>query len=97
MKYAIVTNRKSHFTLPVSNCTHNRGDDISTVILEDGTRLEVGTNNLIMVYGKSDLINAMLETSNEYFYQPKKENGKIKMKKITSDNPFKLLKGGMNE
>ena len=52
MKYAIVTIGKSHFTLPVSNCTHNRGDDISTVILEDGTRLEVGTNNLIMVYGK---------------------------------------------
>ena len=45
MKYAIVTIGKSHFTLPVSNCTHNRGDDISTVILEDGTRLKITIKN----------------------------------------------------
>ena len=58
----------------------------------------IGTNNLIIVHGSSELINAMLESLNENFYQPEKDqHGKTKMKKITQDRPFKLIKGGKNE
>ena len=97
-KYAIITIGNSHFTVPVKNYYHNRGDDIASIILKDGTRLEIGTNNLIIVHGSSELINAMLESLNENFYQPEKDqHGKTKMKKITQDRPFKLIKGGKNE
>lgn len=97
-KYAIITIGKSHFTLPVKSCSHNRGDEVSSVILEDDTRLEIGTNNLIMVYGESDLINAVLESSNEDFYQPEQtKHGKVMLKKITRDTPFKPFGGNKNE
>ena len=73
-------------------------NNFASIILKDGTRLEIGTNNLIIVHGTSELINAMLESLNENFYQPEKDQqGKTKMKKITQDRPFKLIKGGKNE
>ena len=97
-KYAIVTIGKSHFIMPVKNCCHHRGDDISSIILEDNTRLEIGTNNLIMVYGESDLMNAILESSSEKFYKAQKDKqGKAKIKKIANDNKFKIIEGGKNE
>lgn len=97
-KYAIITIGDNHFVLPISNSSHNRGDDIMSVSLKDGTRLEVGTNNIIVVIGESEIMESMLKMVDTNFYSPEVDDkGKVKMKKITQDRPFKLIRGGKNE
>ena len=97
-KIAIITVGSNQFVLPISEATHNLGDDIMTIILPDGASLKVGTNNIIIITGNSDIINAMLSMVNTNFYSPAEdEKGKVKMKKITPDRPFRLIKGGKNE
>ena len=97
-KYAIVTVGNNHFVLPINNSSHNRGDDIMTVTLKDGVRLEVGTNNIMIITGESEIIESILKMVDTNFYSPEIDNkGKVKMKKITQDRPFKLIKGGKNE
>lgn len=97
-KHAIITIGDSHFVVRIINFHHNLNDNIVTTILEDGTKLELSTENIIVVTGESKIINAILETASENFYQPKQNSkGKILMKKIALDNPLKIIKGGKNE
>lgn len=87
-QFAIVTLGNSHFVFPIFNASHNLSDDVTAIRLKDGSKMTVGTNNLILFTGSSKLINAMLESGAEDIYAPEKEKGKIKMKKIAIDNPF---------
>lgn len=95
-KHAIITIGTNHYVLPISNSSHNRGDDVTRVFLKDGTSLEVGTSNVIIITGESEVLEAMFKMVDTSFYTPEEENGKVKMKKITQDRPFKLIKGGKN-
>ena len=96
-KHAIITIGDNQFVLPISSSSHNLGDDITVLILKDGTRLEIGTSNVIVISGKSEVIEAMLEMVNTNFYTPNKDKqGKVKMKKISTDKPFTVIKGGKN-
>lgn len=97
-KHAIVTIGTNHYVLPINNSCHNRGDDVTRIFLKDGTSLEIGTSNVIIITGESEILQSMFKMVSTNFYTPEKDlKGKIKMKKITQDRPFKLIKGGKNE
>ena len=52
----------------------------------------------MIITGKSEIIESILKMVDTNFYSPEIDNkGKVKMKKITQDRPFKLIKGGKNE
>ena len=97
-KHAILTIGANHYVMPITAYHHNRGDDIVSMTLQDETKLKISTNNAIIVTGESDFISAILETSEEKFYQPEQtKHGKIMLKRITKDVPFKPFGGNQNE
>ena len=85
--YVIIKIGESNFILPYRNLGHRTGDTVTTITLADDTNITVGTNNLITIFGDFDIINAIIEASDEKFYKAKKdEKGKIKMKRIGNSN-----------
>ena len=83
----ILTLGETHYVLPIKSYRHNRGDDVTGVTLIDDSRLETSSNNI-----------AILESSEEKFYQPKQTKlGKIMLKRINKDTPFKQFGGKENE
>lgn len=97
-KHVILTIGSNHYVIPITSYHHNRGDDIVSMTLTDETKLKAGTNNVIIVSGESDLINAILEMPEEKFYQPEQtKHGKIMLKRINKENPLKPFGGKENE
>ena len=94
----ILTLGETHYVLPIKSYRHNRGDDVTGVTLIDDSRLETSSNNIAILFGESDFINAILESSEEKFYQPEQtKRGKIMLKRINKDTPFKQFGGKENE
>ena len=93
---ALITIKKKNYTLPITDFNHKLGDELISITLEDETRLYTGTNNVIIINGDSEIMNAILNMGD--FYTPEKDTqGKIKVKKLTKDNSLKLINGGKNE
>ncbi len=83
-KKVILKIGNNHYVLPIISYYHNRGDEIVNIKLKDGSRLVTSTNNAVFLVGESNIINAILESTNEEFYQPEQtKHGKTIIKKIT--------------
>lgn len=96
--HVILTIGDEHYVIPIVSYNHNRSDEIVSMTLPDEAKLKTSTNNVIIVTGESDFINAILETSGEKFYQPEQtKHGKIMLKRITKEAPFKPFRGKENE
>ena len=88
-KHVILTIGESHFVLPIKEFKSLKLNNMVSITLIDDSTIETNSNNTIMFTGSSDIINAMLET-NENFYQPEKgKYSKVMMKRITKNEPFK--------
>lgn len=86
-RYAIIKIGQGNFILPYRNLDRIANSPVTGITLEDDTKITIGTNNLITIFGDFDIMNAIIESSNEPFYKVQKdEQGKIKMKKIGNDN-----------
>ena len=93
---ALITVGEKNYTLPITDFNHKLGDELISITLEDETRLYTGTNNVIIINGDPEIMNAILNMGD--FYTPEKDTqGKIKVKKLTRDNSLKLINGGKNE
>lgn len=80
----ILTLGTSHYILPVKNYSAYNEATIISITLDDDSKIKTSPNNLVLVTDRSELINAILESNSENFYEPEKTKyGKTKMKKIT--------------
>lgn len=93
---ALITVGEKNYTLPITDFNHKLGDELISITLEDETRLYTGTNNVIIINGDSEIMNAILNMG-DFYTSEKDAQGKIKVKKLTRDNSLKLINGGKNE
>ena len=94
-KNAIITIGNCHYILPIISYEQIQGSNITKITLKDGSKLETSNNNIILLIGESDFINAVLENPEEKFYQPNQtKHGKTMIKRITKEGPFR---GNKNE
>ncbi len=94
----ILTIGGTHFVLPIKSSFRRANDSTHNIVLEDNSKIEVSTQNIVLFADDSNLIKAILENQCEKFYMPEtNENGKIIMKKINSEQPYKPLRRKLDE
>lgn len=84
-KEIILTLGTSHYILPFKDYSASSASPTAaSVTLNDDSQIETNTNNIILVTNRSELIDAILKSNSENFYQSEQTKyGKIRMKKIT--------------
>lgn len=94
-EYALIKIASKYYLLKIKNNSIN--EKIVTITLEDNTKLTIGLENIIIMNNESEIINEILENSNETYTIYKGNYEKPLVKKLSKDNPFKLIKGSKNE
>ena len=94
-EYALIKIASKYYLLKIKSNSIN--EKIVTITLEDNTKLTVSLENIIIMNKESEIINEILENSNETYTTYKGNYEKPLVKKLSKDNPFKLIKGNKNE
>ena len=88
-EYAIVMLKNHNYILKIKDYNPYTKDKVILTLLDD-TLLTIHWSNVIIFSKPSNIISSILESEEESFYEPSStKHGKILMKKINKENPFK--------
>ncbi len=87
-KYAVIMLKNNNYVLKIKDYNQYAQDEVNLTLLDD-TSLILHWNNVIIFSKPSDIINSILQSEEESFFEPAPtKHGKVLMKKITKENPF---------